>query len=462
MKRFRIIASTAVAATAMLLAACDDNNENIGSSLVQTDSNVVIASDFKLEGETQLNSRIQSRTITQLIGSIDATDYGCLSADFVTQFMPAAKLDSLLKSREQLDSIKLLMMFNKGSFVGDSVVPMGVEVYRLNKQLQAPIFSDFNPADYYDSSSPIGEKVYGASNLSYWGDNTDTYNAIYVNLPKQMGIDLFDLYTTNPSVVLSPTSFAQYFPGVYVKNCYGSGRVTKIGATAVELFFHYNTINAAGNDTILSTSTILLQATPEIITNNNITYRTSENIRQRIANGQQLVVAPAGYDVEIKFPIEEIISYYKEHKGMLSVINTLSMSIPVEKISNAYGIEPPKYLLMVKKSERQKFFENSEITDNVNSFYAEYSTASNAYNFSAFRQYLLDALAKIDKGETLDPADYTFLLTPVSIETETVSGYYQNTTVVKSIAPYIDGPAMARLMLDKADIQFTFTNQSSK
>ncbi|MDE7136791.1 MAG: DUF4270 domain-containing protein, partial [Muribaculaceae bacterium] len=130
MKRFRIIASTVVAAvTAILLTACDDNNENIGSSLVQTESNVVIASDFKLEGETCQNSRIQSRTITQLIGSIDAADYGCLTADFVTQFMPSAKLDTLLKSKEQLDSIKLLMMFNKGSFVGDSVVPMGVEVY---------------------------------------------------------------------------------------------------------------------------------------------------------------------------------------------------------------------------------------------------------------------------------------------------------------------------------------------
>lgn len=463
MKRFRIIASTVVAAvTAILLTACDDNNENIGSSLVQTDSNVVIASDFKLEGKTCQNSRIQSRTITQLIGSIDAADYGCLTADFVTQFMPSAKLDTLLKSREQLDSIKLLMMFNKGSFVGDSVVPMGVEVYRLNKQLNAPIFSDFNPVEYYDASAPIGEKVYSASNLSYWGDNTDTYNAIYVNLPKQMGLNLFDLYTTNPSAVLSPTSFAQYFPGIYVKNCYGSGRVTKIGATAVELFFHYNTVNSAGNDTILSTSTILLQATPEIITNNNISYRTSDNISQRISQGQQLVVAPAGYDVEIKFPIEDIIRYYKEHKGMLSVVNSLTMSIPVEKISNTYGIEPPKYLLMVKKSERQKFFENSEITDNVNSFYAEYSTSNNAYNFSSFRQYLLDAIAKIDKGETLNPDDYTFLLTPVNIETETVSGYYQNTTVVKTIAPYIDGPAMARLLIDDAEIQFTFSNQSSK
>lgn len=462
MKKINIIASVVLGASAMVATSCDDSNDNIGSSLVQTDSDVVIASDFKLEGTTQLNDKIQSRTVTQLIGQIDAPDYGFLSADFVTQFMPSARLDTLIQSKEQIDSLKLLMMFSKGSFVGDSVVPMGIEVYQLTKQLHAPIFSDFNPEDYYDPSKPLGEKVYGASNLSYWGDNSDKYNAIYVNLPKQLGLDFYNLYQTDPSAVASPTAFAKHFQGIYVKNCYGSGRVTKIGATAMELFFHYNSKTSAGKDTIISSSTLLMQATPEIVTNNNIQYVTSESISKRISQGQQLVVAPAGYDVEIKFPVKQIIDYYKEHKGMLSVINSLTMSIPVERISNSYGIDPPKYLLMVKSSERQKFFENSDITDNVNSFYAEYNTASNSYDFTSFRRYILDAIAKVDKGEEIDPDDYTFLLTPVSIEIETVNGYYQTQTVVKAIAPYIEGPAMVRLMVDDAKITFTFSNQSSK
>ena len=47
-------------------------------------------------------------------------------------------------TRQNIDSLKLLMFVPKGSLVGDSLAPMGLEVYRLNKQLTAPIFSNFN------------------------------------------------------------------------------------------------------------------------------------------------------------------------------------------------------------------------------------------------------------------------------------------------------------------------------
>lgn len=461
MKLRSYIAYPFLAAAAFFMASCEDTTQNIGSDLVQVESDVVIAEDFKLEAQSVNNDRVQSRTITQLIGTIDAEDYGRFTADFVTQFMPANRIDTLLRSSADIDSVKLLMMYPKGAFVGDSVIPMGLEVYRLKKQLNAPIFSDFNPEDYYDSSAPLGSKIYGASNFSF-GDSVSSqasYNAIYVDMPVDLGRELFDLYQTKPDVFLSPTAFAEYFPGIYVRNSYGHGRVTRIGATGLGIYYHYSTVNAAGRDTILDTSGVFFQATPEIISNNNISYSMSPDLQKRFAEGQKLVVAPAGLDVEIKFPLKEIIKYYHENKGMLSVINSLTMSIPVEKISNTYGINIPSQLLLIKKSERQKFFEKSQITDNMTSFYSTFSTSTGSYNFNSLRNYLIDALNREDE---LTEDDFTFILTPVVVETESTSSYYQTTEVIKSIVPYIEAPVMVRLLTENAKIKLTFSNQNQK
>ncbi len=461
MKLHSYIVGAILAVAAFAMVSCEDTTQNIGSDLIQVESDVVIAEDFKLESQSVTNDRVQSRSITQLIGTIDSEDYGRLTADFVTQFMPADRIDTLLQSSADIDSVKLIMMYPKGAFVGDSVIPMGLEVYRLKKQLTAPIFSDFNPKDYYNPSVPLGSKIYGASNFSF-GDtlsSQDTYNAIYVNMPLELGKELFDLYKAKPEVFLSPTAFAQHFPGIYVRNSYGNGRVTRIGATGLGIYYHYSTVNAAGRDTILNTSGVFFQATPEIISNNNISYTMSPDLQKRFADGQKLVVAPAGLDVEIKFPLKEIISYYREHKGMLSVINSLTMSIPVEKISNTYGIDVPNQLLLIKKSERQKFFEKSQITDNLTSFYSSFSTSTGSYNFNSLRNYFIDAL---NRENELTEEDFTFILTPVVVQTEQQGGYYQTTEVIKSIVPYIEEPVMARLMTENAKIKLTFSNQNQK
>ena len=56
-------------------------------------------------------------------------------------------------------------------------------------------------------------------------------------------------------------------------------------------------------------------------------------------------------------------------------IKTLA-EIPAEEISNEYGINPPPNLLFVKSSEKDKFFAESQITDDINTFYATYDEAT--------------------------------------------------------------------------------------
>ncbi len=434
--------------------SCNED-ANIGSSLVGIEGTITVSDEFELQGVNVPIGAVQSRTVMQLIGDIDAVGYGKFRSDFVTQFMPATALDSTLTDVNQIDGIRLVLMYSAGQFVGDSIVPMGLDVYRLNKSLVAPIYSDIDPSDYYNPEDKLGSQSYTAANIELSDSLAAlSYREIFVDLPKSLGVELFELYKNNPSVYNNPYLFCDKFKGVYVKNTFGKGRVTKVGATALEMLYHYDTKTSEGNDTTYHYTKSYYVVTPEIVTNNNISYTMSDMLQQRIDNGENLIVAPAGQELEVTFPIHDVIDFYLSNKSKLAVLNDLTFSIPSEKIINDYGINPPGYILMVLKNKKTEFFDKSKLTDNQTSFYAQYNTTTGEYNFGSMRKYLIEMLEK----DEISADDYIFTITPVSIGFES----YNSSNVMTSITPYIEQPAMVKLNLDKAKIVLTFSNQQLK
>ncbi len=82
-----------LALASMAIVSCD-NNGDIGSSIITDQISIVTEDDFSITGKSVPNEKIQSRTTVQLLGSINATEYGSLYSDFVTQFMPAASIET--------------------------------------------------------------------------------------------------------------------------------------------------------------------------------------------------------------------------------------------------------------------------------------------------------------------------------------------------------------------------------
>lgn len=454
-----IKSAAAIMAAALVLASCEDS-PNVGSSLVQDESEVVIASEFSVAGRSVDNPRVQSRTVTQVLGRINAKGYGAFTSDFVTQFMPSAQIDTENLTADNIDSLKLLFFVPKGSFVGDSIAPMGLEVYRLNKQLPSLIYSNFDPADYYDPADLLASKIY-ACNAIGASDSIQSlsYRLIDVHMPLDLAKELYNLYITDPSAYAFPSNFARHFPGIYVKNSYGDGRVVEIGSTMMRMYYHTTSTDSDGNETINRYQGNYYAVTPEIVLNNNLSYTIAPELDNAIAEGKQIIVAPVGRDVELQFPIQEVMDYYNANAGSLAVVNTLTFEIPAEKISNDYGIEPPANLLLVLSSKKDEFFLRNELNNNVTSFYAAYDSDNQRYRFAGLRDYLLDILKK----DEITPEDYTFTLTPVTIQTEVNSSnsyYGSTTTYVSSIDPYIGAPVMVQLDLSKAKVTLTFSKQT--
>lgn len=469
MKNLFLLSAGLVAA--MAVASCDETTSTAGSSLVQDQVEIIIDSTFTVSGKAVINDLVQSRTVLQLLGRIDAEGYGSLSSDIVCQYMPSNYVDTIGVKPDYIDSVKLVLTMFKDGFAGDSVVPMGVSVYPLTRQLTSPIYSNFNPDGYYDASRLLGSTTYsglidGADGVA--ADNSgNIYKDIYVTLPREFGVQLYNQFKTDEATFSTPQTFAKWFPGLYIANSFGSGRVTRIVSNMINVYFR--SIQPIPNtdpqrDTVLYGTGTYLAVTPEIITNNNIAYKMSERLKQRASSGEAILVGPTGYDVEFNFPARDIISRYKAQSNELSVINSLSLSIPIEEIENDYGLTPPPYVLLVKKKDKEKFFSGTQINDDISSFYAAYNSTTKSYTFSAMRDYLIDVMSH----ENVTAEDEEFVICPalVSFFVNNTNSYYSyyygqtTSSTVSSITPYVTEPVMGKLNFAKAKINFTFTKQT--
>ena len=464
--KLRNILSILILAFSIGLYSCEDSVSTLGSSLIVYETEVAIDSTFTLTGQPVSNSDIQSRTITQILGSLSAKEYGDFSSDFVTQFMPALQIDTTGVKVNDIDSAKLYMFFTAGNFTGDSIVPMGFKLYPLKKQISSPIYSNFDPSDYYDESDcwTPESQIYTGNALYNDSINALNYRSVSVKLPKEFAKSFYSEFIERPETFATPQTFAKFFPGLYVKNSFGSGRVINFSECRINLYYKRHktiTVDGKDRDSVFNISSTLMAVTPEIVTNNIIRMQLSDELKSKIEdNKEPIIVAPASYDVELTFPAEEIIRRYRENSGPLSVINTLTMSIPVEYIQNNYNINPPKYVLLVLSTEKDKFFANNQLDDNKTSFLTEYNPLTKSYDFVGLRDYILNALSK----EKLTEEDYTFTLTPVNVVTEeSQSSYYsQGQSFVSAITPYVAGPAMCKLDLKNAKIIFTSSKRQTE
>ena len=464
--KFRHILSILILIFTIGFYSCDEGSSTLGSSLIISESEVIIDSTFTISGVPIANNDIQSRTITQVLGSLTAKEYGDFASDFVTQFMPSLELDTVGIGINDIDSAKMLMFFAPGDFTGDSIVPMGFKVYPLKKQISSPIYSNFDPKEYYDESDcwTPNTQIYTGNALYNDSLNTLGFRAISVILPKHFAKSFFQEYLDNPQTFASPQAFAEFFPGLYIKNTFGSGRVINFNECRINLYYKRHkkvTVDDVERDSIFNSSSTYMSVTPEVVTNNIIRMQLSEELKHKVeVNKEPIIVAPASYDVELTFPTLDIIKKYRENSGRLAVLNTLTMSIPIETIENSYNINPPQYVLLILKKDKSTFFANNDINNDKTSFLATYNSLTKTYDFTNMRAYILDMLEKEDV--TVD--DYTFVMTPVNVKTEQTesSYYYEGQSYVSAITPYIAGPAMGKLDLPNAKITLTFSKQTIK
>lgn len=468
-----IIALLLVVAVVVSFGSCTD--DVIGTSISDIHSAIIEDTSFVINGMSVRSPHLRSRSSIQLIGKISADGYGTLSSDVVAQLMPTTKIDTVGVNggAQWVDSCFWVMRVATTDVIGDKTAPMRMSVYRLTKQLPNPIYTDFDPSGYYDGDEPMGEVTYSASDMSLKTEYSSTdgssvsYYEIKVPVPVKYAREFFDEYKSNPSTFNTPSAFAQYFPGIYIKNSYGEGHVMNFYDIEFVSYYRKYEKFSDGTDSIYTgQKQSYMAVTPEVVYNNNINLDAAPSVLSMIDNGEAIVMGPAGYEVQATFPIQDIIDRFRSNsQDALSVVNSLTLEIPVSEVPNKYGIAPPQYLLMVKENYRDTFFDKDSLTNNKDAFYAEYNDQENVYVFTGLRSYLLDIINK--KGGVASAGDMNFVIMPIDVTkySNTTSSYYYYASsvlneVITKIAPAVSRPCMAKLNLKKAKIKLTYSKQT--
>ena len=463
-----------ILAAVILLGMYSCTDETIGVSITDSVSSIIEDSSFVITGRSVLNDRVQMRTATKMLGDLSAVGYGRVTASAVTMWMPAVAIDTTGVTAESIDSCRLMLRLPyTGGYTGNAQAPMRMDVYRLNKVLPSPIYSDFDVTGYYNESDLLASEPY--SPTSGWIevtdptyltsiDDQDTVRVISVPMPVELGQEVFNAYVADPSRFASPKLFADIFPGIYITNSYGSGHVLNISATEFNVYFHKHVVL---NDTTEVDSAFVqtyLASTPEVVSDNIIHYEIDDMLKQRVNAGEAIIAAPAGYEVQLRFPIQDIIDHYQANVGRnQSIINKLTLELPVSVPETQYDIQPPTYLLMVKTSKKETFVNGDSLTNNKDSFYAVYDSSTSSYVFSGLRDYVINIIN--NQGGIATEDDFNFTVTPIDVTTYTYPqsysyyGYTSSSSVVTKISPMVSRPALARLLLDQAKIKITYSKQ---
>lgn len=458
------------AATLCLSQSCEDDMSTIGSSLSRGEVSIVVDEvDFAIEASSVYTPGFDSRSTGNLLGHISVPEYGELGCSFVSRLMCAQSLaipDSITVDR--VEGMKMIFSVARGAFTGDSLAPQQVRVYALTKQLPDDISSEFDPSGYYDESSLLGTRNYTLSALC---PNDTTFRKasnvnIAVDLGKDMAVKVFEAYRRNPEPFAWPSTFAKYFPGIYVDPGFGRGCVANISAVNTYLYSSHrimstvieNDVAVPKEKTVMDSVSVFATA-PEVLNSNNIRLDVAQGVRDMADQGRCVLMSPAGYNVRMKFPLRQIIDSYQSGEHNLSVVNNLTLSVPVELVGNDYGIAPAPQLLMVKTSEMEKFFADNKTPDDKTSFWATYSADDECYNFTSMREYVLSFLRS---GDEIKDEDVDFTIVPVAIATESVGAGDNSASVVVSCTPYMARPTLCVLDMEKAAITFTFSSQVIK
>ena len=443
------------------IIACDDEISTLGSSLNASDITITVDSTFtQVTGQSVFTDSIIGRTTDPLLGNLTMQNYGSLQTGFLTQFMPTLNIDTAGVTVNTLDSIKLFLNYYNTDLTGDSLAPMVVNIYRLNKTVTAPLYTNLNPRDYYAPEDLLASHTFGSSQEGFLDESSDEakpYKRIEIKLPIELGQEIFTEYKQNPDIFASPSAFAQFFPGVYMNIIYGNGRVVNIKGVFMTMF--YRSIDSDGEEENLQYT--YMGVTPEICSINHFTLTPDATLEQNVDNGKIYVQTPIGYMPVITFPTRNIIERYHEALGssnkIQNILNSLTFTIPAIA-DETNGLTPPANLLFIRQSQAAEFFLEKKLPDNINSFYATYDATNKLYNFGDLSKYIRNIM---DSGTEATDDDETIALIPIQLITETSSSYYTTTTEVTSVTPYASAPTIVQLDLENAKIKINYTTQTS-
>ncbi|MDR1561484.1 MAG: DUF4270 domain-containing protein [Dysgonamonadaceae bacterium] len=435
-----------------MFLACEDFS-SLGTSVKPDTDNVSIYdATIGITAKTIRVNSVYAKTVKGSLGNYYDPDFGSVNAGYACEFYPSLgfiDVDSVENGK--IDSVYLSMHYK---YVGDSLAPMGLTVYPLNKALERHYYTDVNPAEFADMTKPLTKFAYTARNL----DVSDSllaavgydYN-LYVELPTEIGQKLFDKATNkeDSTIFTNLDDFRKFFPGLYIASTYGTGSMLNNINTEIHIYYTAGTSHrwatlAVTNEVVQVNS--FKNSNDEFLTNNNDTAT--------------YIKSPAGVYTEISIPVGEIMQGVGD-----KLFSTVSLSLtPYTPSEWEYALPFPgsvhtstelSKLLLIRQDSLQKFFEEQKVADGATTFSTIFNTSTYSYDFQNIANVVQDFIDNKPETDTLK-----LLLVPVQ-----TSWTYATVNDTQVATDYATLPSLAlsgvKLKTGKDDLKIRVTASST-
>lgn len=411
-------------AITVMITSCNDTLDKLGFSIQPDNDKVYVGTDtLYLTSRTVQVDSVFSKTKYPILGEYIDPAFGTIRSDYIGELYYPENLE--FKKDAKIDSVRLTVSYT--SMIGDSLAPMQLAVYKVNKELpKGKKYTNFNPETHSDMSKALGLKTFTGKNNTYRtetyysGTKTEEVKIYEINaiLPTEIGQEFLDEYKKpGHGALKNSDTFRKFFPGLYVTTNFGNSTILNVNLTSLKV--HYSYLDEKGSsektDTIRA-SEWRLNITPEVTQINQISNKNSSLLEPNEKG--TYIKSPAGVNTEIIIPISDIAD--KLGNSALNQARFVVHTIPNTGEDERIKLTPPENLLLIHRDSITSFFEKGRLHNNLNSFVAKFDYNTQSYSFGNIAA-LLNYYNKEHSKDNSIPLDQTFNLIPVDI-TYTASG----------------------------------------
>ncbi|MDR0892328.1 MAG: DUF4270 domain-containing protein [Mediterranea sp.] len=442
---------------ALAFFACDDNTGNLGLGMFPGSDQGINGrlSSFDVTTQSVHAGKVFSKTNIGYVGKFTDDTFGSYDAGFLAQLncpmgltfpqpytetetsggtatkatgtlvtdFSNVDMDDKSKSRYVLvkddqgnviGNCQVNIYLWYSTYFGDSLSACRLSVYEISKQAlkeQDAHYTDINPSDYYDKANDLlGSKAYTAVDMSV----SDSVRSLSTYMPsvslrlnndkaQELGDRLFQAAMKDGSNLYQDFT-KDVFKGIYVKSDYGDGTVLYVSQIQLDVaFVNYVTDSITGVKlkTVANKDSVRFDgrsfnSTREVIQANQL-KNDKEAIQKCIDNPDYTYLkSPAGIFTEATLPVSQIA---EELKG--DTLNAVKLVFPAyyESTSKKFGMTAPTSVLLLKKKDKDSFFESNKVYDNITSFVATATAPVTSYTFSNITGLVNSCLSDRDAAE---------------------------------------------------------------
>lgn len=407
--------------SAALFSCVDDNT--IGSSMQPSQD--VVQVDYKtipVQTETILQDSVYLRNSLAVLGEFTDPTYGTIKSDFMAQLYCPFNF-KFPDDVTRIDSAFMYLYYD--NWFGDSTTVHHMNVWYLDKQ---PLDASFPYGSNVDPSQFTSKSKLLASGTFTTGDfqTSDSVKALS-NFSPALRLPLDILWCTqtfleknwsNPELFAKPSTFNNYFNGIYVTTDFGNGSLLYVTHSEMEMLYETKVFSNLSGKTLRDSIVVggsYFPVNKEVRQINRAVHPDLRSYLNPAANDSlNYVYAPGGMFTKVTLPD----SIFKKGAGELSgkTINGMKLYVNATQVDQDgdYALAPPASMLLIDASKVNAFFSGFELNDGLYSFVADYNSDSLNYIFD-LSYYAQKMIRENDDSTSTTFNPFTeMLLIPVS------------------------------------------------